>query len=103
MAGSYVHVKCGKRVKDSAYHCAACHRSFIGLSAFDGHRVADGKQGYCEMDIAADPYTATYKQFWIDEEGYWHRGQKMTDEQKAEIWGKPTEEFLDEEWARMRG
>mgnify|MGYP007086377473 CR=1 FL=1 len=86
---SYVH-KCGKTIKDSAYHCNGCHDSFIGLTAFDAHRIYESKESekrICFMDIASDPYEAGSKQFWADAEGYWHLGKKMTDEEKKAIWG----------------
>lgn len=83
MSSTYLHVACGQRVKNSAYHCGACHRSFIGLTAFDGHRAGMN----CDMLFAADPYQSKPVEFWEDDEGYWHRGQKMTDEQKQQIWG----------------
>lgn len=78
---SYTH-RCGKTVPDTGYHCAGCHETFRGLTAFDAHRV-DFK---CVIEPVKDPY-ATGKGFWLDGKGLWHIGKKMTDEEKKEVWG----------------
>jgi hypothetical protein len=75
-----VHPKCGKSFPggNRAGHCAACCETFIGAVAFDAHRT--GQQGIdrrCELTAA----------HWQDESGYWHVGEKLTDEQKAKMWG----------------
>jgi hypothetical protein len=75
--------KCNKRIPGSAYHCSTCHDSFSGLTAWDAHRV----DGECIVQIAADPFTAEKKEFWLDGAGVYHLGRKLTEEEKVAIWG----------------
>jgi hypothetical protein len=75
-----VHPKCGKRFPSGARHshCAACCESFYGNTAIEKHRVgAHGVDRRCELQ----------ELHWQDDKGYWHFGEKLTDEQKEEIWG----------------
>jgi hypothetical protein len=52
---------------NSAGHCAACCRTFIGLTAFDAHRVGDhGVDRRCEIR----------EKHWQDERGYFHYGPR---------------------------
>lgn len=75
--------KCKKRMPNSAFHCSTCHDSFAGLTAWDAHRV----EGECKITIAADPYAAGTKEFWVDDRGVHHLGRKLTAEESAAIWG----------------
>lgn len=59
-------------------HCAGCCRTFVGLAAFDKHRQGEHDTGrYCELT----------EKHWQDERGYWHTGQRLTDEEKRKLWG----------------
>lgn len=74
------HPKCGKSYPggSTAGHCSACCETFIGLTAFEQHRRgAHGVDRHSELTGA----------HWQDDRGYWHYGAKLTDEQKAEMWG----------------
>lgn len=82
MSSSYLH-RCGKRVPNSAYHCGGCHETFIGLGAFDRHR----KRGACIIEpVSKDPFVDSG--FWVDGDGYWHSGKRMTAEEIEERFGK---------------
>ena len=73
------HPKCGKQFPNGnrAGHCAACCETFIGLTAFEAHRVGEhGTDRRCELQ----------PKHWQDENGYWHHGDKLTEEQKAQMW-----------------
>lgn len=88
---SLLHPKCGKRFPSGsrAGHCAACCETFIGTAAFEAHRV--GEHGTPERRCLT-PETETAsdgtKPFWQDDRGYWHFGERLTDEQKAKMWPK---------------
>lgn len=76
-----IHPKCGKSYPggSSAGHCSSCCGTFIGLAAFQAHRRgAFGLDRRCEA-------TEGRRQ---DDRDYWHYGAKLTDEQKAEMWGE---------------
>lgn len=77
-----IHPKCGKSYPggDGAGHCAVCCETFIGLGAFDKHfsRNEDGSYFHrtpLEVDL-----------WWKDTRGYWHHGQRLTEEQRKELW-----------------
>lgn len=60
---------CGEHFPNAATigHCSGCCRTFVGLGAFDAHRV--GKHGVdrrCEIG----------EKHWQDKKGYWHIGQR---------------------------
>ena len=86
------HPKCGKTFPASATagHCAVCCETFIGLTAFDMHRVGlpGGPDRRCELQ----PYESVSKRgtpvygHWKDADGYWHFGKKITEEEKARLW-----------------
>lgn len=76
----YRHGFCGKIVRNSAYHCGGCCETFVGETAFVQHRR--GMQ--CSTEPVKDPY-AKGQGFWLDDEGYWHVGAKMTQEQKEKL------------------
>ena len=92
---SAFHPKCGRRFPSGnrAGHCAACCETFIGQTAFEAHRVGEhGVDRRCiDLIAAADAYEMGEENaapFWTDERGYWHHGAKLTDEQKAALYGK---------------
>ena len=90
------HPKCGKQFPNGnrAGHCAACCETFIGLAAFEAHRVGEHGTGRrCEMKpyvshrrAAPGGLVITTFGHWQDDNGYWHYGEKLTAEQKAELW-----------------
>lgn len=86
------HPTCGKTFPggDGSGHCSGCCETFIGLAAFDAHRVgAHGVDRRCEVQ----PYEATGEDgktrygHWQDGRGYWHYGKRLTKEERAEIFG----------------
>ena len=80
-----IHPKCGKRFPNNqrAGHCAVCCETFIGLATYDAHLSRDESGAYLHLDLAnADPAL----KWWADERGYWHKGDRLTDEQKAKMW-----------------
>ena len=82
------HPKCGKQfpANNTHGHCASCHETFVGLAAFDAHWLgtSDDRQCWPPEDLKG--------QWWRDDHGYWHKGPKLTEEQKATIWTTPTTE-----------
>lgn len=68
-----------------------CHETFVGITAFDGHRrtADDGVTRICVIQ----PYETVQESgkisygHWLDSDGYYHYGQQMTDERKKELWG----------------
>ena len=87
MRSTYEHAKCGKRVPNSAYHCAGCHETFVGLTAFDRHRRQDGGSGMCVIDpVSADPFVDSG--FWADDNGLWHSGRRLTEAERQAIFGR---------------
>lgn len=79
MPATAVHPKCGTRFpsNDSTGHCAKCCRTFYGLTAFDQHQTAVDGAVTC-----TDPDTETGKPWWLDEDGRWHYGERMTEQAK---------------------
>jgi hypothetical protein len=80
------HPKCGKTYPggDRAGHCATCCETFIGLSTFDAHLSRDEAGKYTHLDPSTAPEKAKW---WKDERGYWHKGARLTEEQKAKMFG----------------
>ena len=80
------HPKCGKTFPggDSAGHCAVCCETFIGLATYDAHLTRDESGAYQHLDPAAADATAKW---WLDDRGYWHKGNRLTAEQKATMFG----------------
>lgn len=78
------HPACGKTFPNGsrAGHCSGCCETFIGLTAFEKHRIGDHN-----VDRRCDTLTDGENGYWLDESGYWHHGPKLTDEQKAKMWG----------------
>jgi hypothetical protein len=78
------HPRCGKRFPSGhrAGHCAVCCETFIGLATFDRHLSRDEEGKYLHLD----PATADADQkWWADDNGNWHKGDRLTEEQKAEM------------------
>jgi hypothetical protein len=73
MSSKITCVNCGKQwPHTNRYgHCAAegCHETFVGLGAFDAHRV--GKHG------TPDRRCEIGEKHWQDEKGYWHTGKRL--------------------------
>jgi hypothetical protein len=65
---------------ERAGHCTACHETFIGLAAFDAHRV--GEHGTPDRRCELKPEESTGEKgqtaygHWQDERGYWHHGKR---------------------------
>lgn len=60
-------------------HCAACHRDFMGLAAFDKHRRGPYTDRRC-VDPATDTETTDtgrpLASWWQDDRGRWHEGDR---------------------------
>ncbi|GAA3705848.1 hypothetical protein GCM10023081_47070 [Arthrobacter ginkgonis] len=92
---SVTHPKCGKTFPggERTGHCGACCETFIGLISFEAHRV--GEHGTPDRRCELKPYISHRKEYphttlfghWPDERGFWHFGEKLTDEQKATVFG----------------
>ena len=80
------HPKCGKSFPggDRAGHCATCCETFIGLATFDAHLSRDESGAYLHLDPSTAPEKAKW---WRDGSGYWHKGARLTEEQKAKMFG----------------
>lgn len=80
MAERTIHGQCGKtwlQKGNKSGHCSGCHVTFYGSTTFDRHR----RNGTC-----LDPNTLDGP-WWTDDDGQWHYGERLTDEQKKEMWG----------------
>ena len=71
---------------NSTGQCSACMEVFYGENAFDSHRRGDGSDRHC-VDPANPPLRKDGKpeQWWMDEKGRWHVGQRMDDEARARL------------------
>lgn len=82
MAGTCVK-NCRRNIRNGnnrVGHCPNCHNDFSGITAYDIHLTRDkdtGKVSCKNLDTL---------QGWFDERGVWHAGEKLTAEQRAEIW-----------------
>lgn len=79
-----IHPKCGKRFPGTVRfgHCSVCCETFVGLGAFEAHRVGEhGVDRRC-VDL---PNTELFRQ---DDKGFWHYGERLTEEQCEKLWGK---------------
>ena len=91
------HPKCGKTFPggSQAGHCGSCCETFIGLVAFEAHRVGSHSENtrHCQMQ----PYETTSDEgktiygHWQDDRGYWHHGKRLTKDEKEAIWGTKEE------------
>lgn len=90
-----IHPKCGKRFPGTVRfgHCSVCCETFVGLGAFEAHRVGEhGVDRRCELK----PYRSYTKEYphtevfghWQDDKGFWHYGERLTPEQREKLWGK---------------
>lgn len=60
-------------------HCAGCHRSFMGIVAFDKHRRGPAENRVCIDPETDDAVTKTGKpvaKWWLDKNGRWHDGER---------------------------
>lgn len=60
-------------------HCAACHRTFMGLGAFDKHRRGPWEARVCidpAMDTATTLTGKPLARWWQDGNGRWHEGDR---------------------------
>lgn len=92
MSTLITHPACGKQFPNGprAGHCAACCATFVGLGAFEAHRVGEhGVDRRCQLQ----PYEGTTEEgkpkfgHWQDDKGYWHYGERLTKEQREKLWG----------------
>lgn len=71
---------CGKTWPHSEHagHCAACCETFMGLAAFDAHRVGEhGVDRRCELKPETwETEKGTRHGHWQDARGYWHYGRR---------------------------
>lgn len=84
-----VHGKCGKRFpgNNTHGHCGSCHETFVGQAAFDAHWVtSDSGERVCVSP------SALKGEWWQDASGYWHKGRKLTEEERNKIWSGDLEE-----------
>lgn len=88
------HPKCGKQFPGSntAGHCANCCETFMGLNAFEMHRIGEHgtPERCCEIqptETIGDDGKTRYGH-WADERGYWHYGRRQTKEEIAARFGK---------------
>jgi len=75
------HPRCGKRFSNaqSVGHCPVCCETFVGVATYDAHLSRDEEGKYLHLD----PTTAPDAKWWADDRGYWHKGARLTEEQKA--------------------
>ena len=80
------HPPCGRSWKQAggrSGHCGNCHETFYGITAFDGHYTLPDDDGPM---LCREPVEVEGK-WWLDDDGQWHRGARLTEEEKARIWG----------------
>lgn len=86
------HPKCGKNYpsNNTHGHCSGCCETFVGITAFDAHRVGEGPERRCEIQPYETPTVTGGTRYghWKDERGYWRHGRKLTAEEKTELWGE---------------
>lgn len=77
------HGKCGKTFpsNNTHGHCGSCHETFVGLTAFDAHWITNdqGERVCVSPDTLKGPW-------WKDAAGHWHKGERLTKEQREKIW-----------------
>lgn len=93
MSKLLTHPSCGKQYPGNNRHghCSGCHETFVGITAFDGHRrtADDGVTRICVIQ----PYETVQESgkisygHWLDSDGYYHYGEQLSDERKKELWG----------------
>lgn len=61
-------------------HCGVCHLDFMGEAAFDKHRRGHHDGGrYCvdpSTDAAVTENGKAIAEWWQDDKGRWHEGQR---------------------------
>jgi len=57
------------------------------MSAFDAHLRRNDNGAYIHLDPATIPPDSPKNDWWADEQGHWHKGARLTDEQKAQMFG----------------
>ena len=60
-------------------HCGACHRDFMGLTAFEKHRRGTYDARRCVDPASDEERTATGRpiaDWWQDDRGRWHEGAR---------------------------
>ena len=69
-------------------HCPKCHESFRGDAAFDNHLVrrpdGAGHSNCVHPSEATKPKTGDPHPYWQDDNGVWHYGARMTEDQKRQ-------------------
>ena len=72
---------------NSAGHCRSCHRTFIGGTSFDAHRMGDFPNNrYCDVLPYEYPgESGTRYGHWADDRGFLHYGRKLTTEDRAKL------------------
>lgn len=79
------HGACGKtwdQRGNKSGHCSGCHDTYYGITAFDAHQRLENDRIICSR-----PDTTSKGRpipWWQDNDGQWHMGERMTDEQKRE-------------------
>lgn len=93
MSKLLTHPACGKQFpsNNTHGHCSGCDETFVGITAFDAHRrtAVDGETRICVIQPYETPLGNGKTKFghWLDEDGYYHYGEKMTDARREELWG----------------
>ena len=80
MATRVTHGACGKswnQAGNKSGHCSNCHETYYGTTAFDAHQKLVADQIVCERR----------GEWWQDDDGQWHKGRRLTAEEKKKIWG----------------
>ena len=78
--------KCQQRIRqigNRTGHCANCHETYIGEAAWNNHYHMNFDTGemFCRSPVLVEG------KWWLDDEGYWHYGKRLTAEDKERIWG----------------
>ena len=69
-------------------HCSGCHRTFHGLSAFDGHFTRDRSGGpVCNDPASLRRPDGSAQAWWVDSSGHWYKGARMTDAARERVSG----------------
>lgn len=78
-----VHPKCGKKypANNTHGHCSRCCETFVGLAAFEAHWVTD----FTGDRVCVSP-TTLKGEWWQDASSFWHKGRKLSEEERNKIW-----------------
>lgn len=80
------HPPCGRswnQAGNRSGHCGHCHETFYGITAFDKHYTLSDNDGPM---LCREPVEVEDK-WWSDDDGQWHVGRRLSEEEKARIWG----------------